>query len=153
MCEKHYRRMVRRGTTETPRRPIFSRHAIDDRGCWIWQGPLYPNGYGKTSRKVHGTTLAHRAYYTEYRGPVCDGLDLDHLCRNRACVNPDHLEPVARSENLNRGHASRTRCENGLHDITAPGALRPGTFQCVACWRIRYRKAGARYRAKRKAGR
>jgi hypothetical protein len=151
MCERHYRRQLRTGTTASPRIDSFSRFTVTADGCHEWSGPLWRNGYGKLSREEHGTRLAHRAFYIEALGPIPDGLDLDHLCRNRKCVRPDHLEPVSRAVNLSRGHESRKRCEKGLHDISAPEALRPGTKQCVLCWRERYRAAGARYRAKLRA--
>ena len=149
-CEKHYRRWKKRGDVSPPRLNTFARYEVDANGCWLWTGPRWRNGYGKPSVEAHGTRLAHRAFYIEHRGPIRATLDLDHLCRVRHCVNPDHLQPVNRAENLIRGHAARTRCKTGRHDITEPGALRPGTFQCVACWRERYQAAGARYRARRR---
>lgn len=146
MCERHYRRWLKHGETTSPRIEILQHYEVTDDGCWRWLGAFWGNGYGKTSRKAHGTRIAHRVFYIEHRGPIADGLDLDHLCRNRWCVRPDHLEPVSRAVNLDRGLRARTTCRAGLHDLTAPGAVRPGTQQCVACWRARYRAAGTRYR-------
>jgi hypothetical protein len=73
--------------------------------CWPWLGALYSNGYGHISAGGHSGPglLAHRVAYELVLGPVPDGLDLDHLCRCRRCVNPVHLEPVTRSVNLKRG--------------------------------------------------
>jgi hypothetical protein len=82
--------------------------ALEDRGyttpCWIWQLATNPKGYGRVrvpneDRKM----LAHRFYYEKHVGPVPEGLQLDHLCRVRACVNPDHLEPVTAAVNTQRG--------------------------------------------------
>lgn len=80
-------------------------------GCWNWTGPMTWNGYGITRFKGKNTT-AHRAFWRFMRGEIPDGMDLDHLCRNRLCVNTDHLEQVTRSENLRRGFESRG-CVNG----------------------------------------
>jgi len=70
-------------------------------GCWNWLGYINPDGYGWT--KVKGRAMfAHRFHYEEVKGPVPEGLELDHLCRNGACVNPDHLEAVSHTENIRR---------------------------------------------------
>ena len=71
-------------------------------GCWLWAGILYWNGYGGFYFRGR-RELAHRAAYLMFRGPIPVGLELDHLCRVRPCVNPAHLEPVTRRENLRRG--------------------------------------------------
>ncbi len=73
--------------------------------CWIWVGHVKKNGYGAMSVKDNGawkTKVAHRLWFEVAVGPIPAGLDLDHKCRNRRCVNPGHLEPVTRSENLRR---------------------------------------------------
>lgn len=79
----------------------------DERGCWVWQRARQANGYGRVGLRT--TThnydwVAHRLSWTHLRGPIPDGLVIDHLCRNRACVNPDHLEPVTQKVNVNRGN-------------------------------------------------
>jgi hypothetical protein len=70
-------------------------------GCWTWMGSRSQTGYGKFNGL--GETLAHRVAYRLFVGPIPTGLTLDHLCRNRACVNPSHLEPVTRRVNILRG--------------------------------------------------
>jgi len=78
--------------------------------CWNWPGRLNKKGYGEI--QVRGVKhLAHRAIYLAHGLSIPDGLHLDHLCRNKTCVNPAHLEPVTNSENVRRQHASR-RLEN-----------------------------------------
>jgi hypothetical protein len=80
-------------------------------GCWLWLGQVNQWGYGHFGRTlapgVHRTVKAHRFAYTLLVGPIPGGLTLDHLCGRRACVRPDHLEPVTNAENLRRRHARR----------------------------------------------
>lgn len=95
-------------------------------GCWIWTGALYPNGYGQFKRaNSRKNVVAHRGFYELVHGPIQTGLDLDHLCRVRCCVNPDHLQPVTRRENLRRGgvleRLQRHAAERGQADICAKG--------------------------------
>lgn len=90
-----------------------------DAGCWLWSGRIMRGGYGHGyGRKGMRTNCAHRLVYDRLVGPIPPGHDLDHLCRVRRCVNPDHLEPVTRSENLRRGltgkhYRVRTECAKG----------------------------------------
>ncbi len=83
-------------------------------GCWEWTGNRAPNGYGRfwwNGQKG----LAHRFAYETYIGPFPNGTEADHLCRNRACVCPEHLEAVSRSENTRRGIAGQLgiMCKQG----------------------------------------
>lgn len=77
-------------------------------GCWIYTGNLR-RGYGRVSAGKGRDFIAHRYAYLELVGPVPEGLTLDHLCRDRRCVNPAHLEPVTIEENLRRAEPYRER--------------------------------------------
>lgn len=75
-------------------------------GCWLWQRTVDHRGYGRI--KVQGrTAYAHRIYYARLVGPIPEGLELDHLCRNRACVNPAHMEPVTGAVNVRRSPVAK----------------------------------------------
>ena len=102
-----------------PKARIQEQAVKDANGCWLWPSSPQTNGYGviNVDRKVQ---KAHRVAYRLFVGPIPDGLDLDHLCRRRNCVNPLHLEVVTRSENIRRGYASR-RMESALHGSSSVG--------------------------------
>ena len=119
---------------------------VPESGCWVWMSTLTPGGYGIVGYKGK-TTGAHRVAYELKCGSIPDKLDLDHLCRVRCCINPDHLEPVTRSENLKRGETgnnlvaaalSVTHCPKG-HEYTKENTFlrkdRPGHRGCRACRR------------------
>src|SRR5215471_9832391 len=75
-------------------------------GCWDWDGPKTENGYGLVHHDWR-RLRAHRAMYELLVGPIPAELTIDHLCRNRRCVNPAHMEPVTRAENVKRGFRAR----------------------------------------------
>jgi hypothetical protein len=130
----------------------MSDHTIDlDTGCWVWRRGKTKAGYGQMY--VDGKTVyAHRVYYEGYVADIPPGLVIDHLCRNRACCNPDHLEPVSFAENMRR--TRRPSCKRGhlLGDenvYVAPD----GERQCRECNRIRARARVQRLAADFKAER
>lgn len=94
--------------------------------CWNWPGCVDRSGYGKSAR-----TAAHRFVWLRLRGPIPDGLELDHLCFNTLCVNPNHLEPVTRQENMRRRSAAQRHCKQG-HGFTAENTyLYNGSHKCL----------------------
>lgn len=118
-------------------------------GCWEWTAAKMPMGYGRFDGK-----LAHRLAYELLVGPIPDGLVIDHLCRNKSCVNPGHLEPVQQGVNLLRGEtvnataAGRTECIHG-HPFTESNThiTRSGRRTCRRCNANRQRELRQRRKA------
>ena len=121
------------GTRGTVEARFWSR-IVTVEDCWVWTGAQMGKGYG-TLWDGTKTVRAHRFSYELLRGPIPEGLTLDHACRNRLCVKPDHLRPMTNKENILIGmsptaiHARKTHCIRG-HLLT-------GTRECVPCKRIR----------------
>lgn len=124
-------------------------------GCWHWWGPLNPGGYGSIGFQGK-TTGAHRVAWVLVGRSIPPGYDLDHKCRIRCCVNPDHLEPVTRSINLKRGigprilserNTTKTHCPKG-HPYEGGNlyVAADGHRDCIKCQRERVRQ----WRARRK---
>lgn len=126
-------------------------NASDD--CWVWLGTLDMDGYGRFS--VRGRDLrAHRvAYELKVKHPIPDDLVIDHLCRNRQCVNPAHMEPVTIGENTRRAPRFHLpTCKHGHAWTAATTKIRGnGTRNCVPCSRRRSAESYARRSAARRA--
>jgi hypothetical protein len=113
--------------------------------CWLWTGKL-DNGYGRFWLN-NRTDLAHRVAWILAHGDIPAGLQIDHVCRNRACVNPAHLEPVTLKTNVLRGegisarNARKTHCAKEGHELAGDNLyISPrGHRECVACQRQRVR--------------
>lgn len=149
----HYSRWHKYGDAEHPVRlrvagtieeRVWQRVTKTD-GCWSWHGSHHEHGYGIISLEGKPRRV-HRLVYEMLVGPIPEGLDLDHLCRNRGCCNPAHLEPVTRRENLLRGdtivaaQVARTHCPLG-HEYTPDNTrINNGCRSCRDCERQRDRQ-------------
>lgn len=159
MCSVHYKRTLRNGDPlvqlrvrhkGTPaERMIASADQTDT--CWTLR-KVGTNGYG--SVRVDGrTVLAHRYSYEIHVGPIPEGLVIDHLCKNKGCIRPDHLEPVTQRENVMRGdgpsaaNAAKDNCSNGhAFDIFWTTARGQAKRDCSACRSERWIQWSSKYR-------
>ena len=164
LCQMHYVRKSRHGDPLKKLRRdfrvlpqidrFFKYVKFQDDSCWEWLGAVQPkNGYGIFS--VNGRSIyAHRYCFRRLRGKIGGGLTLDHLCRNRRCCNPDHLEPVTMAENIYRGESPwaknkrKTHCKRGHRfgedNILWVGANGKRRRSCRECGRINSRESWRR---------
>lgn len=125
----------------------FWNHVVPEpnTGCWLWTGELKPSGYARFTICRDGKKkkfAAHRFAYEVFIGPIPSGLQIDHLCRVRSCINPLHLEAVTQRENLLRGvgpsaiNARKIYCTNGHRLPEIPTYYRCGPERvCIICKR------------------
>jgi hypothetical protein len=109
---------------------------VDPSGCWVWNRSIDKDGYGRCGRGGHdGETLAHRWSYKAFKGVIPLGMTVDHICFNRACINPDHLQLLTAADNRRRNRAALSEtCSNGHPYDAANTYYRPsGRRTCRAC--------------------
>lgn len=133
----------------TPRERFATKYTVVG-DCWIWTAARSGTDYGFFYAEPGRSRRAHRFAYEEFVGEIPDGMQIDHLCRNRLCVNPDHLEVVDNRENQRRGLqvALKTTCARG-HEWTPENIYRrpkTGAAYCVICHR---EDANRRYHARK----
>lgn len=124
---------------------FFQRVQVDsESACWIWLGAKTPRGYGKMSIGGGRLEYTHRVSYLLFFADIPDGLQLDHLCSNPPCCNPEHLEPVTSAANILRGvspsanNARKTHCPHGhLYDLSNTKFGKSGQRYCEACMSVR----------------
>lgn len=134
----------------SPEQEWFMRRVtVAEEGCWLWPRTLLArDGYGLATVKRR-THRAHRLAYELFIGPIPSGLESDHLCRVRHCVNPDHLEMVTHAENMRRRSIAQTHCKHG-HEYTPENTyLNPSGWR--ACHTCAKRRKSARREAERAA--
>lgn len=125
-------------------------------GCWLWLGGLNDSGYGRMTIGRNKNFRAHRWAYLFYVGSIPPGLELDHKCRVRSCVNPAHLEPVTHLINSRRGQGGkyqtlRTHCPHGHPYDSQNTKIIDGKRKCLICMRGWQRLATKRYKLKRRS--
>ncbi len=130
-------------------------------GCWEWTGTVLGDGYGQFSIWRVGAFMSHRLAYSLLVSNVPTDMQIDHLCRNRSCCNPDHLQPVSGITNMRRGYspfginAKKTHCKNG-HEFTPENTFyfpsQNGKRTCRACWMAKSATESGK-EAQRRAGR
>lgn len=140
-CTTHYWRLRHWGMLErTFDERIDSQYSVDENGCWIWRNKPSGHGYSETTNNGKRIKL-HRYMYERYKGEIPVGLVIDHLCRVRHCINPDHLEAVTNRENVLRGisisakYARKTHCKHGHEFTKANTRVYNGGRYCRACAR------------------
>jgi len=139
------------GTGKTIAQRLRAIAPTDDDGCWMWSNYIDRDGYGYMMWQGRYRP-AHAVSYETFSGPIPDGMELDHLCRNRSCINPAHLEPVTHAENVRRANAANPRARKEFCPQGHPYAgenLRLtlcGARMCVTCRRKQDREGQKRRR-------
>jgi hypothetical protein len=150
LCSSHYNKQRRSGELnvvqpQLPEEDRFWRFVDASGDCWEWTGALHPSGYGYFTGKKAKNWRAHRFAWAHLVGPIPTGMTIDHVCRNKRCVNPDHFELVTAEENNRRSgsfsavNARKTHCVRG-HEFTPENTYvqynkgKPGRL-CKKCTR------------------
>jgi hypothetical protein len=161
LCPKHYARLKRNGDPTIKRKcgrkktpasaRFFSFVNVIRGGCWEWAGFVDKDGYGHFMKETGLHVGAHRFSYELFVGDIPEDMQIDHLCRNRKCINPTHLEVVTLKENVLRGHGitatnlRKTRCVNGhefseLNTMYARGGEKRVCAECSRRRCLEYQK-------------
>lgn len=121
LCSAHYERMRKRGTLMLPKRQLaFERfdqtYSETESGCLVWSGAKTHNGYGQLNYRGE-TVRAHRYAWEQFKGPIPDGMVVDHLCFTRACVNVDHMRLLTAGQNQQNREGAQDRNRSGLRGV------------------------------------
>lgn len=131
---------------------LLSKVSVVESGCWEWQGYKKKSGYGEMSIN-NKLFIVHRLSYSVFKKPIDENLVIDHICRNRSCINPEHLREVTQKENVLENSLSiqsvnskKTHCKNG-HEFSVENMIyNPTGRECKIC---RYFRSNSRRRNKR----
>lgn len=120
---------------------------VNTNDCWLFAGTIDKQGYGRIKVTRESSREVHRLVYLDWIGEIPKGLVIDHLCRNRSCINPEHLDPVTIKENILRGREARfgsradTECGNGHKYKNNSFYVRTdnGSKRCRQCENLRHK--------------
>ena len=139
MCAMHYQRFMKYGDPHAGIAKYDTwQEALDNRvrtegDCLIWTGSVNQWGYGRTKTQNGGLRVVHHLAWERANGPIPDGMELDHVCFNRACINTDHLRPATKSENARHRQGAQPNSKSGVRNVHATPSGR---------WRVRLKVEG-----------
>ena len=157
-CQAHYTRMIRGRDINAPlsyRAPRYPKSGggarkteaertldkiekMPNGGHWIWTGSLDTRGYGQISTSKSRSVRAHRAVWEAERGPIPEGMVIDHLCHEPSCVNPDHLRVCTQTENMQNRKGAKSGSRSGYRNVSWKSRENKWSVQVMAFGKMHY---------------